>query len=176
MFNKLKVSAFAIPILFLVHTAQAYSISGAVMLDGQVATCRSQEDVSRTAFRISAVTNVEQLPAIKIQSIICAKDKTKFIWKESSLGAESSVDTSYGIIKSKITKAALQITDFEGFIELQKTDLDTDRADQIVLLSDYVMKKSKVAISLQIYQVTTLNDNVQDEGYSGSGHFILNIK
>ncbi len=165
-----------IPFLFLISTAHARVISGTVMLDGSVASCAVLEDVNKTAFRVSTLSDDDQVSAIKIQNLICTKEDTIFSWKKSSLGTEKMIKTSFGTVKRKIKKAILQITDANEFVELQKTDLDTDKAEQTVVLLDGVANNSKIVISLKTYQTITLDDVVIDEGFDGSGHIILTIK
>ena len=151
-----------------------------VILDGSVASCASKEDINNKAFRIKAVVDTKGLQFIKIENLICnetAKASVKsFGWAQKALNTETSLNTDLGVMKSLVSKAVLQIADFEGYIELQQIKLDVDLAEQTVLLSGKVTNLNKVVAVLSTYQKTTLNDVVQDEGYNSSGHFVIKIK
>ncbi len=174
MRNLLVASMFSI-----LSTAVFAETSTYVMLDGSVASCVSKEDVNGKAFKLSAVVDSKGLQFIKIENLICQKksqqsEKT-YVWKQKALSTETSVETSLGVVKNKTTKAALQITDFEGYVEIQSIKLDVNLAEQTVLLSDKVTEQNKVVAVLQTYQKTSLNDVVQDEGYNLSGHFVISF-
>lgn len=151
-----------------------------VMLDGSVASCVSQEDVNGQAFKLSAVVESKDLQFVKIENLICKKtsqqSEKSFAWEQKALSTETSINSYFGVIKSSVSKAVLQITDFEGYTELQQIKLDVDLAEQTVLLSDKVMAQDKVVAVLSTYQKTSLNDVVQDEGYNSSGRFVIKIK
>ncbi len=151
-----------------------------VMLDGSVASCASKEDVNNKAFRLSAVVDAKGLQFIKVENLICQKtsqqSEKSFGWAQKALSTETSLNTDLGVIKSSVSKAVLQITDFEGYTELQQIKLDVDVAEQVVLLSDNVSDQSKVVAVLSTYQKTTLNDVIQDEGYNSSGRIVIKIK
>ncbi len=149
-----------------------------VMLDGSVASCVSLEDANGQAFKLSAVADSKALQFVKIENLICKKsDKNNsFAWTQKALSTETSLNTDLGVIKSSVSKAVLQITDFEGYTELQEIKLDVDVAEQTVLLSDKVKEQGKVVAVLQTCQKTTLNDVVQDEGTNSSGRIVIKLK
>ena len=171
MRNRLVVSLISI----LGFTAQAET-STYIMLDGSVAYCQSKEDVNIQAFKLSAVVDSKGLQFIKIENLICQKSENSFAWNQKALSTETTINTVLGVIKSSVSKAVLQITDFEGYTELQQIKLDVDVAEQTVLLSDKASAQGKVVAVLQTYQKTSLNDIVQDEGYNSSGRIVIKIK
>lgn len=155
-------------------TAQA-ELSVPVM-NGSVAVCESSEDVGTRAYRMSLVTEVEGLPLLTIESLICKNTDNEFAWKWLGLGDELSYNIDGKVVKKKIINSKLQITDFEGTQVLDLMQLETEPAVQTVVLSDKVMSQKTVTLVLQNTIEISVDDQVVDTDFVRTGIFILKIK
>ncbi len=160
--------------IFTVVTQAETSIP--VMMDGSVAACHSSENVGNRAYRMTLITEVEGLPMLTIESLICKNIDNQFAWKWMDIGEELPYNFNGKIVKKKIIDSKLQITDFEGTQVLELIPLETNLAVQTVILSDKVMNQKTVSLVLQNVTEITLKGEVIDTDYSSTGIFVLKIK
>lgn len=169
----LKSILFSIVIAFAAVQPAAAST---YTLDGSAAICESKVDLESKAFRLSVEVDATGLQFLKIVNLVCQKSQRSFGWIQRALGSESTFETDLGVIKTTVTKASLQITDFEGYNELQMINLDVGLTEQTILLSDKVTQYDKVVGTLRTYQRTTLNGVLQDEGFNSNGSILIKLK